>query len=112
VLRHDVQPGKLVAGLALLGAAVAFGGDARGLWSVPWFVMVPIVVGGLCLAGATGTLTYAVRYRRRRPRTGAPGVHGTGPHEARIPGPAVHSHASGAQAGTDASEAGPRGSDT
>lgn len=115
MLRHDVQPGKLVAGVALLAAAVVFGGDARGLWSVPWFVMVPIVVGGLCLAGATGTLTYAVRHRRRRPRTSAPGgAPGTGIHDTRIPGPAVHTRGRGTQAGTDGPKARPweSGSDT
>lgn len=68
MLRHDFQPGKLVAGTFLTGAAVVFGGDAAGLWSAPWFAMVPMVVGGLCLAGATGTITYALRHRRRRPQ--------------------------------------------
>lgn len=64
--RHDFQPGKLVAGVFLIAAAVVFGGDARGLWHTPWAAMIPLVSGGLCLAGATGTITYAVRRRRRR----------------------------------------------
>ncbi|GHH78737.1 hypothetical protein GCM10018793_30010 [Streptomyces sulfonofaciens] len=76
MLRHDFQPGKLVAGVFLTGAAIVFGGDARGLWSVPWFAMPPIVVGGLCLAAVTGALSYAVRHRRRQrgagSRTAAP----------------------------------------
>lgn len=110
MLRHDVQPGKLVAGVALLGAAVVFGGDARGLWSVPWFVMAPIVVGGLCLAGATGTIASAVRYHRRRARTGTPGVQNPSVQGAHIPESPVHARVPGAQAGTDPSGARPRGS--
>jgi hypothetical protein len=70
VLRHDFQPGKLVAGAFLTAAAVVFGGDAAGMWSTPWYAMVPMVIGGLCLAGATGTVTRAVRYRRARPPGG------------------------------------------
>lgn len=68
MLRHDFQPGRLVAGVALLGAALVFGGDAARLWSIPWFAMVPMVVGGLCLAGAMGTVTHALRHRRGRPQ--------------------------------------------
>jgi hypothetical protein len=68
VPRHDFQPGKLVAGVFLLGAAITFGGDARGLWSVPWFAMVPIVASGLSLAAATGTINKALRHRRGRRR--------------------------------------------
>jgi hypothetical protein len=74
MMRHDFQPGKLVVGVVLLGAAIVFGGDARGLWSVPWFAMAPLVVGGLCLAGATGTIAYALRHRRGRPRPEDPGA--------------------------------------
>ncbi|MFE2829022.1 hypothetical protein [Streptomyces sp. NPDC059271] len=68
--RHEFQPGKLVAGLALTGAGIAFAGDAGGWWVTPWFVMIPVVVGGLCLAGAVASVTHAVRGRRadRRPR--------------------------------------------
>ena len=64
MLRHEFQPGKLVAGVSLTGAAVFFGGDAIGLWSAPWYAMMPIVLGGLCLAGATGMVSHALRYRR------------------------------------------------
>ncbi|MFG2310392.1 hypothetical protein ACGFS9_17235 [Streptomyces sp. NPDC048566] len=62
--RHEFQPGKLVAGLALAGAGVAFGGDAAGWWTTPWFVMFPVVAGGLCLAGAVASVHHAVRGRR------------------------------------------------
>ncbi|WP_077801180.1 hypothetical protein [Streptomyces sp. JHA26] len=69
MLRHDVQPGRLVAGAFLTLAGVIYAGDAGGLWDTPWFVIVPVVTGGLCLAGAVGVLARAVRRRRRAPRT-------------------------------------------
>lgn len=77
MLRHDLQPGKLVAGVILTGTAVAFGGDARGLWTVPWALMVPLLVGGLCLAGVVGMVGYVVQYRRRRGRKSGTGTHGS-----------------------------------
>ncbi|MFI9242469.1 hypothetical protein ACIGXF_07735 [Streptomyces sp. NPDC053086] len=63
MLRHEFQPGKLVAGLFLTAAGAAYAGDARGLWDTPWFVIVPLVVGGLCLAGVTAALTRGIRGR-------------------------------------------------
>ncbi|KOV92527.1 hypothetical protein ADL02_11650 [Streptomyces sp. NRRL WC-3723] len=62
-MRHEFQPGKLVAGLFLTATAGAFAGDAGGLWETPWFAVVPLVVGGLCLAGATAALTRGMRRR-------------------------------------------------
>ncbi|MET8895364.1 hypothetical protein [Streptomyces albogriseolus] len=67
MLRHEFQPGRLVAGTALVAAAVIYGGDAGGAWETPWFVVIPLVVGGLCLAGAVGVVTGQVRRRRGRP---------------------------------------------
>jgi hypothetical protein len=63
VLRHEFQPGRLVTGLFLTATAVAYAGDAGGLWDTPWFLVVPLVVGGLCLAGATAVLARAIRGR-------------------------------------------------
>ncbi|MCG8966550.1 hypothetical protein AB0L50_03320 [Streptomyces flaveolus] len=63
MLRHDFQPGRLVAGAFLTLAGVIYAGDAGGLWDTPWFVIIPVVTGGLCLAGAVGVLTRAVRRR-------------------------------------------------
>ncbi|POX62264.1 hypothetical protein C3492_18660 [Streptomyces sp. Ru62] len=63
MLRHEFQPGKLVAGLFLTATGVAFAGDAGGLWETPWFAVVPLVVGGLCLAGAAAALTRGIRRR-------------------------------------------------
>ncbi|MCE0447481.1 hypothetical protein LT493_34780 [Streptomyces tricolor] len=53
----------MVAGLFLTATGVVYAGEAGGLWDVPWFVVVPLVVGGLCLAGATATLTRGIRGR-------------------------------------------------
>ncbi|MFF5963927.1 hypothetical protein ACFY64_09295 [Streptomyces collinus] len=71
MLRHEPQPGKLIAGLVLVLAGVLYAGDAGGAWEIPWFVVIPLVSGGLCLAGAVAFLTGRVRRRRRRGRTGA-----------------------------------------
>ncbi|PZG78239.1 hypothetical protein C1I97_36505, partial [Streptomyces sp. NTH33] len=64
MLRHEFQPGRLVAGIFLTGAGVVYAGDAGGAWETPWFVVIPLVVGGLCLAGAVGVVARAVRGRR------------------------------------------------
>ncbi|BAC71185.1 hypothetical protein AQJ43_03385 [Streptomyces avermitilis] len=64
MLRHEFQPGKLIAGLFLTVAGVAFAGDAGGSWETPWFAIIPMVTGGLCLAGAAAFLTHAIRQRR------------------------------------------------
>ncbi|MEV5431439.1 hypothetical protein [Streptomyces sp. NPDC052701] len=75
MLRHEFQPGRLVAGLALTVAAVVYAGDAGGAWETPWFVVIPVVVGGLFLAGTVAFLTGRVRRRtgagRTRPDTTA-----------------------------------------
>ncbi|HZF90932.1 hypothetical protein [Streptomyces sp.] len=71
MLRHEFQPGRLVAGFFLAVAGVVYAGDAGEAWEAPWFVMFPLVVGGLCLAGAAGALGHSIRRRgraRRRPR--------------------------------------------
>ncbi|BFO14639.1 hypothetical protein SHKM778_10270 [Streptomyces sp. KM77-8] len=64
--RHEFQPGRLIAGVLIVLAAVIYAGDAGGLWDTPWFVMIPVVAGGLCLAGAAGSLTGLIRRRKGR----------------------------------------------
>ena len=64
MLRHEFQPGKLVAGFFLTATAALFAGDAAGRWDTPWFAVVPLVVGGLVLAGVTAALTRGIRRRR------------------------------------------------
>ncbi|MFE6828151.1 hypothetical protein [Streptomyces sp. NPDC057690] len=80
MLRHEFRPGRLVAGAFFTLAGVIYAGDAGGLWETPWFVVIPVVTAGLCLAGATGVVARSVR-RRRGPsrRTTAAG---TGPDPA------------------------------
>ncbi|MFF0593046.1 hypothetical protein [Streptomyces antibioticus] len=92
MLRHEFQPGRLVAGGFLVLAGIAYAGDAGGLWEVPWFAVIPMVVGGLCLGGAAGVVAHAVRaghggHGRQgghgghggRGGQGDPGGHGPGP---------------------------------
>lgn len=54
MLRHEPQPGRLLAGLVLITAAVLYTGDAVSAWSIPWWVLFPLVCGGLWLAAAVG----------------------------------------------------------
>ncbi|MGW0884940.1 hypothetical protein [Streptomyces sp. NPDC002671] len=64
MLRHEFQPGKLVAGLSLTATAAVFAGAAGGLWETSWVVAVPLVVGGLFLAGVTAAVARGIRRRR------------------------------------------------
>ncbi|WP_053750878.1 hypothetical protein [Streptomyces sp. MMG1533] len=80
MLRHEFQPGKLVAGFFLILAGVIYAGDAGGTWETPWFVVIPVVTGGLCLAGAVGVLTRAIRRRRAVGRTNPAGPQPVEPH--------------------------------
>ncbi|MEU4728108.1 MULTISPECIES: hypothetical protein [unclassified Streptomyces] len=63
--RHEFQPGRFLAGTVLLTAGVLYLLDAAGEADVPWFLVVPMAVGGLCLAALVGVVTYAVRRDRR-----------------------------------------------
>ncbi|AVZ74838.1 hypothetical protein SLUN_24345 [Streptomyces lunaelactis] len=62
--RHGFRPGKLIAGLAVLAAALLYAGDAAGSWQTPWFVVFPVVFGGLFLAGLVSLIHYRIRRRR------------------------------------------------
>ncbi|MDT0405961.1 MULTISPECIES: hypothetical protein [Streptomyces] len=63
---HEFQPGRLLAGFFIVLAAGIYAGDAGGLWDTPWFVVIPVVTGGLCLAGAVGSMTGLIRRRKGR----------------------------------------------
>jgi hypothetical protein len=76
VLRHEFRPGKLVAGVFLTAAGVVYIGDAGDAWETPWFVVIPLVVAGLCLAGVVASLNHAIRGRRAPKRTGQVGAPG------------------------------------
>jgi hypothetical protein len=65
VRRHEFQPGRLLAGLVLMTAGVLYLLDATGEADVPWFLVVPMSLGGLALAALIGMITYAVRRDRR-----------------------------------------------
>ncbi len=67
--RHEFRPGRLVAGLVMLGAATAYAGDATGAWQVPWYAVFPMLSGGLSLAALSAWTAY--RIRRRRPARSA-----------------------------------------
>ncbi|MFG2419158.1 hypothetical protein ACGFWD_08905 [Streptomyces sp. NPDC048448] len=84
--RHEFQPGKLVAGLFLTTAGVVYAGDAGGWWDTPWFVIIPLLTGGLCLAGAVAVLTHGVRRRRAGSRRAAAGAANEGPGGSNVPG--------------------------
>ncbi|MEV6792567.1 hypothetical protein AB0M87_11305 [Streptomyces sp. NPDC051320] len=69
--RHEVRPGKVVAGLVLLGIAALYLGDAGGVWVTPAGVAAPVLVAGLVAAGATSRISYGVRRRRAARRASA-----------------------------------------
>jgi hypothetical protein len=64
--RHPAEPGKLVAGLVVLGVATVYGLDAAGEWDVRPLVPLMVLVGGLCAAGLVSALTYLSRRKRAR----------------------------------------------
>lgn len=64
MLRHEFQPGKLIAGVFLTICGIAYVGDASDAWETPWFAVIPLVSAGLCLAGAAGVAAHAIRRRR------------------------------------------------
>ncbi|MDQ1026720.1 hypothetical protein QF035_004302 [Streptomyces umbrinus] len=64
--RHEFQPGRLIAGFFLTLTGVVYAGDAGEAWDTPWFVVIPLVTAGLCLAAAAGTLAHGIRRRRAR----------------------------------------------
>ncbi|OQR62303.1 hypothetical protein B6E66_19545 [Streptomyces maremycinicus] len=79
MLRHEFRPGRLVAGAFFALAGVIYAGDAGGLWETPWFVVIPVVSAGLCLAGATGAVAGSIRRRRVRSRRTTPAGPGPDP---------------------------------
>ncbi|MEU8616794.1 hypothetical protein [Streptomyces sp. NPDC048623] len=76
MLLHEFRPGRLVLGAAALSLAALFLGDATGAWSVAWYVMIPVLCGGLGLAALASWIAYRIRRRSARSAssdsTGAP----------------------------------------
>lgn len=60
---HEFRPGRLVLGLAALALAALFAGDAAGRWSVPWYLVVPVLCGALGLAALSSWIAYGIRRR-------------------------------------------------
>nr|WP_079193135.1 hypothetical protein [Streptomyces sp. CB02488] len=71
MLRHEIRPGRAVAGLVMMGLAAGYGADAAGLWHAPWVFFVALFAGGLCIAVLTTWVAYRIRRRRggRMPST-------------------------------------------
>ncbi|MEU2210469.1 hypothetical protein AB0B95_01710 [Streptomyces hygroscopicus] len=55
-----------MAGLVILGVAVAYGMDAAGEWDVRPEIALSALLCGLCVAAMTSTLSYLLRRRSRR----------------------------------------------
>ena len=72
MLRHEFQPGKLIAGIFVSIAGITYLGDAGDAWETPWFAVIPLLVFGLALASAVALLTGAIRRRTRVRRAAAP----------------------------------------
>ncbi|MBV2355768.1 hypothetical protein KUM39_15525 [Streptomyces sp. J2-1] len=64
MLRHEFQPGRLLLGLCLIAAGVLYAGEVAGLWRIPWFTAVPLVIGGLFLAALAAAVNRGARRRR------------------------------------------------
>lgn len=77
MLVHEFRPGRALVGLAALGLAAAFAGDAADAWQTPWYAVIPVMCGGLGLAAFATWAGYRLRRRRSlsrasSERTGAP----------------------------------------
>ncbi|GEC09416.1 hypothetical protein SSP24_70710 [Streptomyces spinoverrucosus] len=66
MLRHEFQPGRLVAGAVITVVGVTYAGDAGDAWETPWFAAFPMMVAGLCLAAVAGMLSRGIRRRGAR----------------------------------------------
>ncbi|WP_175410775.1 hypothetical protein [Streptomyces sp. TRM64462] len=64
--RHEFRPGRLLAGATGLAVAAVYAGDAAGAWDAAWYVVFPLLFGGLWLAATATWITYRYRVRRRR----------------------------------------------
>ncbi|WP_392672140.1 hypothetical protein [Streptomyces sp. LN785] len=64
MLRHEIRPGRAVAGIAMLALAAGYAADAAGVWDAPWVFFFPVFLGGLWLAATTTWISYRIRRRR------------------------------------------------
>ena len=71
MLRHEFQPGRLIAGVFVTAVGVAYVGDAADAWPTQWFAAIPVLMGGLFLAALAGITARAIRRRRKASRRAA-----------------------------------------
>lgn len=64
MLRHEIRPGRAVAGLVMLGLAAGYAADAMRPLGVPWAFFVALFTGGLWIAVLTTWVAYRIRRRR------------------------------------------------
>ncbi len=64
MLRHEMRPGRAVAGVVMLALAAGYAADAAGTWDVPWTFFFPLFFGGLWLAATVTWVSYRLRRRR------------------------------------------------
>jgi hypothetical protein len=69
VLVHEFRPGRLLVGLTALALAAVYAGDATGAWTTPWYLVIPVLCGGLGVAGLTSWVAYRIRRRSARSRS-------------------------------------------
>lgn len=71
MLRHEIRPGRAVAGLVMLALAAGYAADAAGVWDAPWVFFFPLFFGGLWLAATVTWVNYRIRRRRDARRASA-----------------------------------------
>lgn len=72
---HRFEPGRLVLGVALLGAGPAFVLDAQGVWQAPTGLLLAFLPLALLLGAVAAIVTSVVRHasaRRGRTPAGRP----------------------------------------
>ncbi|MFG2590883.1 hypothetical protein [Streptomyces sp. NPDC048438] len=65
MLRHEIRPGRAVAGLVMLTLAAGYAADAAGAWNATWTFFAPVFLGGLWLAATVTWVSYRLRRRRK-----------------------------------------------
>lgn len=68
MLRHEIRPGRAVAGVVMLVLAAGYAADAVGVWDAPWVFFFPLFFGGLWLAATATWVNYMIRRRREARR--------------------------------------------
>ncbi|MFJ4838436.1 hypothetical protein [Streptomyces sp. NPDC088746] len=71
MLRHEIRPGRAVAGLVMLTLAAGYAADAAGAWNAPWTFFAPVFLGGLWLAATVTWVSYRLRRRREARKASA-----------------------------------------